>query len=72
MDHRPAGFLGPWDFLARILEWSFPSPGDLPHPGIELTSFPTLARRFSTTEPHGKPFGGGSIYQTSQLLINTK
>ena len=37
--------------------WSwllFPSPGDLPDPGIEPMS-PTLAGRFFTTEPHGKP-----------------
>ena len=32
----------------------FPSPGDLPHPGIELTS-PSLAGGFFTTEPPGKP-----------------
>ena len=40
---------------ARILE--FPSPGDLPDPGIELTSlaFPALADGFFTTEPPGKP-----------------
>ena len=34
--------------------WSglpFPSPGDIPHPGIELAS-PTLAGRFFTAEPH--------------------
>ena len=37
--------------------WSglpFPSPGDLPNPGIESGS-PTLAGRFFTTEPPGKP-----------------
>ena len=37
--------------------WSglpFPSPGDLPRPGIEPTS-PALAARFFTTEPPGKP-----------------
>ena len=37
--------------------WSglpFPSPGDLPDPGIEQTS-PALAGRFFTTEPLGKP-----------------
>ena len=37
--------------------WSglpFPSPGDLPRPGIEPTS-PALAVRFFTTEPPGKP-----------------
>ena len=37
--------------------WSglpFPSPGDLPNPGIEPTP-PALAGRFFTTEPPGKP-----------------
>ena len=37
--------------------WSglpFPSPGDLPNPGIEPT-FPALAGEFFTTEPPGKP-----------------
>ena len=34
--------------------WPFPSPGDLPSPGTEPTS-PTLAGRFFTTEPPGKP-----------------
>ena len=32
----------------------FPSPGDLPDPGIEPMS-PTLAGKFFTTEPQGKP-----------------
>ena len=32
----------------------FPSPGDLPHPGIEPAS-PMLAGGFFTTEPPGKP-----------------
>ena len=32
----------------------FPSPGDLPDPGIELVS-PALAGGFFTTEPPGKP-----------------
>ena len=38
--------------------WSglpFPSPGDLPDPGIEPTS-PTLAGGFFTNELPGKPF----------------
>ena len=47
---------------ARILEYSdqsrilkpFPSPGDLPNPGIEPTS-PVLVGGFFTTEPSGKP-----------------
>ena len=37
--------------------WSglpFPSPGDLPDPGIEPMS-PALAGGFFTTEPPGKP-----------------
>ena len=33
----------------------FPSPGDLSDPGITLAS-PTLAGRFFTTEPPGKPY----------------
>ena len=32
----------------------FPSPGDLPDPGIESVS-PALAGRFFTAEPLGKP-----------------
>ena len=32
----------------------FPSPGDLPDPGLELES-PELAGRFFTIEPPGKP-----------------
>ena len=50
---------------AKILEWillqewmllglPFPSPGDLPDPGIEPVS-PALAGGFFTTEPPGKP-----------------
>ena len=37
----------------------FPSPGDLPNPGIELMS-PVLAGGFFTTEPPGKPQLHGS------------
>ena len=40
---------------ARILEWlPFPSPGDLPDPGIEPRS-PTLQADALTSEPSGKP-----------------
>ena len=42
----------------RILEWvPFPPAGDPPDPGIESVSLmsPTLAGRFFTTEPPGKP-----------------
>ena len=38
----------------------FPSPGDLPNPGIEPAS-PALAGRFFTTEPPGKPFNFNTI-----------
>ena len=44
--------------LSRQDCWSvlpFPSPGDLPDPGIEPAS-PALAGGFSTAEPPGKPF----------------
>jgi len=35
---------------------AFPSPGDLPNPGIKSV-FPALAGRFFTTKPSsGKPF----------------
>ena len=33
--------------------WPFPSPGDLPDPGVELMS-PALAGKFFTIEPPGK------------------
>ena len=41
--------------------WSgllFPSPGDLPNPGMEPLSFvsPALAGEFITAEPPGKPY----------------
>ena len=40
---------------ARILEWvPFPSPGDLPNPGIEPGS-PALEADALTSEPPGKP-----------------
>ena len=42
--------------FSRQEYWSglpFPSPGDLPEPGMELTS-PALAGKFFTTTPPGK------------------
>ena len=44
--------------FSRQENWSglpFPSPGDLPNPGIESVP-PTLAVRFFTPEPPEKPF----------------
>ena len=48
--------------FSRQEYWSglpFPSPGDLPKPGIKLMSFvsPALAGRFFTIVPSGKPLG---------------
>ena len=60
---------------ARILEWiAFPSPGDLPNPGIEHRS-PTLQADFLQVEPQGKPKNTGvgslsllqQIFQTQEL-----
>ena len=52
-------------FQARILEWSpFPTPGDLPHPGIESTSLmsPALAGGFFTLHHLGTwQFIGGKL-----------
>jgi len=46
--------------FARQKYWSglpFPSPGDLPNPGMEPTS-PELTGRFFTSEPPEKPWVG--------------
>ena len=45
----------PWDFPGKNIGVGchFPSPGDLPGPGIEPTS-PALAGRFFINEPPGK------------------
>ena len=47
--------------FSRQEYWSglpFPSPGDLPHPGVKLMSpvAPALAGGFFTTEPPGKTY----------------
>ena len=55
MDCSPSGSSVPGISQARI--WSrlpFPSPGDLPDPGIEPVS-PALSGRFFTTASPGKP-----------------
>ena len=46
--------------------WSglpFPTPGNLPDPGIEPTALatPALASRFFTTAPHGQPGAGVTV-----------
>ena len=56
MDCDPPGSSIPGVHQARILAWvAFPSPGDLPYPGIKPMSS-ALAGRFFTTEPPGKPY----------------
>ena len=55
--------------------WSrlpFPSPGDLPDPGIEpaVTASAALAGGFCTTEPPGKP--SEVAYKNINNMINDK
>ena len=45
----------------------FPSPGDLPNPGIE-PMLPALAGGFFTTEPPGKPW----VLLLNEFLSNIK
>ena len=50
--------------FSRQTDWSgqpFPSPGDLPHPGIEPVS-PALQGNSSLFEPPGKPIYYGKYY----------
>ena len=54
--------------------WSglpFPSPVDLPNPGIELASpaSPTLADGFLTTEPAGKSCDAGTGSQNRVSVL---
>ena len=46
----------------------FPTPGDLPDPGIELEPL-ALAGRFRTTAPPGK---AGIVFITSQAQSRTR
>ena len=58
MDCGLPGFSVPGLSQARILEWlPFPSPGDLPDPGMEPTDLLLLrCRLMFTAEPPGKPW----------------
>ena len=53
LDYSPLGSAVHEIFQARILEWQFPPPGDLPNPGIkpEFPMSPALAGRFFTIVP---------------------
>ena len=67
-------FATPWTVARQALlsmgfprqeHWSglpFPSPGDLPHPGMEPAS-PTLAGGLVTAEPPGKSLEFGNYYK---------
>ena len=57
--------------FSRQEYWSelpFPSPGDLPNPGIESTS-PTLAGGFFTTKLPGKPTQSLTLWNWKRLLF---
>ena len=68
MDHRPLGSSGHGIFQARILEWVFPSPGDLPNPEIEPGSLALHADSL-LSEPPGKSIFLG--FSPSPLLLRT-
>ena len=54
---------------ARVLEWlPFPSPGDLPDPGIEPGS-PTFQADALTSEPPGKPSQEGWTEKSTKFLV---
>ena len=61
-------------FKARILEWVFLYPRDLPNPGIKLRS-PTLQVDILPAEPPGKPQNTGvgslSLLMSAALQVNS-
>ena len=71
MDHRPPGSSIHGIPPAGTLEWLFPSPGDLPNPGTELTSpvSPALAGGFFTTVLPGKPTECGTFVNEVNMVM---
>ena len=68
MDYSPPGSSVHGISQARILEWvAFPSPGDLPDPGIKHKSS-ALAGRFFTVHPPGKPLNSSRRTQRYTVL----
>ena len=66
MDYTVHGILQP-----RILEWvAFPSPGDLPNPGIKPRT-PALQADSLPAEPQGKPknTGVGSLSLLQRMFL---
>ena len=75
MDCTPPGFSVRGIFQARILNWvPFPSPGDLPLPGIEPVSpaFPVLASGFFTPESPVHVLVSGVRQNDSVYVYTTK
>ena len=69
LDYSPQGSSVYGILQARILEWlPFPSPGDLPNPGIKSES-PALAGKFFTTALPGKPYNNHTNIYFSSILI---
>ena len=70
MDCNPPGSSIHGISQVRVLEWlPFPSPGDLPDPGIEPVS-PALAGRFCTTESL-RNITDTQISVTAQMLASS-
>ena len=68
---QPHGLYSPGNSPGRILEWvAFPSPGDLPNPGIK-PSPPALQADSLPAEPQGKPkhIGVGSLSFLQHLFL---
>ena len=60
-----------WDFPRQEYQSGlpFPSPGDLPYPGVEPAS-PALADGFFTTEPPGKPPANSASEPDPRALLS--
>ena len=71
MEYSPPGSSVLGFFQARILELPFPSPGDLPDPGIELGST-ALQVDYLPSKPPGKPLVGLLSLITGILLFSIK
>ena len=69
MDHSPPGSSVHRNLHARILEWvAFPSPWDIPNPGIEPRS-PALQVDSLPSEPPGKPHALQRVWHMANVAI---
>ena len=69
MDCSPQGSFVHGILQARIVELPFPSPGDLPDPGIELGSL-TLQADCLPTEPPGKHRYPGLLPKLEKRILD--